>query len=191
MGFGMFDLSLPRCCGDLVQRGLARRILFTGGIGAGTGNLPGPEAEVWRDALRHSHPAIPDASVIVEARSTNTGENVAFTAALLERHHPDLAFSRGLTRLIVVASPTRLRRVWLTLRRQQPALHLARHLPAGLDLEVDRARYRAQGLDHRMQMIGELDRIESYPARGWVAAEPLPAAIVEAREQLRHDAEGA
>jgi hypothetical protein len=52
IGFGMFDLTLPRFCGDLYTRGRARRIVFTGGIGAGTGDLGAPEADVWRGRSR-------------------------------------------------------------------------------------------------------------------------------------------
>lgn len=184
IGFGMFDLSLPRFCGDLYARGLAPLIVFTGGIGAGTGDLGGPEADVWRRELRRSHPAIPDAAVIVENQSTNTGENVAFTAALLERDRPDRAFGRGLARVAIVASPTRLRRVWLTLRRQQPTLSIARCLPP-FDVDVDRAGYEAQGIDYTSHVLGELDRIVDYPARGWILAERLPEPIDAARATLR------
>lgn len=184
IGFGMFDLGLPRFCGDLYERGLAPLVVFTGGIGAGTGNLGGPEADAWRRELQRSHPAIPDAAVIVENRSTNTGENVAFTTTLLERDYPDRAFGRGLRRVLIVASPTRLRRVWLTLRRQQPALSIARCLPP-VDIDLDRARYEAQGIDYVSHVLGELDRIVDYPARGWTLAEPLPEPIAAARIALR------
>src|SRR4051812_48766594 len=85
IGFGVFDLALPRFCGELHDRGIAPRIIFTGGIGAGTGALGGPEAQVWRDELRRSHPQIPDSAIVIENRSTNTAENIAFTAALLAR----------------------------------------------------------------------------------------------------------
>jgi hypothetical protein len=184
MGFGMFDLSLPRYCGELYARRQVKRVIFTGGIGAGTGNLGGPEADVWRAELERSHPGIRAADIITENRSTNTGENVAFTTRLLERERPGLAFGVGIGRVIVVASPTRLRRVWLTLRRQQPALDLCRQRPP-VTLAADRACYAAQGLDLVSHMLGELERIEQYPTRGWIAPEPLPTTVVAAREILR------
>lgn len=184
IGFGMFDLSLPRFCGELYARGHARRIIFTGGIGAGTGDLGGPEADVWRRTLALSHPSIGDDAVIVENRSTNTGENVAFTAALLERRYPTLAFGAGLRRVIVVASPTRLRRVWLTLRQQQPRLVVARQVPQ-MTWRDDAALYAAQGIDYRGHLVGELDRIVTYPERGWIRAEPLPDSVQAAYSTLR------
>src|SRR4051812_33676776 len=57
MGFGLFDLALPRFCGDLFAQARAQRIIFSGGIGVGTGNLVGAEADAWRAELRRSHPA--------------------------------------------------------------------------------------------------------------------------------------
>lgn len=184
IGFGMFDLTLPRFCGDLYTCGQARRIIFTGGIGAGTGDLGAPEADVWRRTLAASHPSIGDDAVIVENQSTNTGENVAFTAALLERVRPELTFGRGIRRAVVVASPTRLRRVGLTMRRQQPDVRITRQLPP-VTVEADAALYAAQGLDYRQHLSGELDRIVRYPARGWIVDEPLPTGVAAAHARLR------
>jgi hypothetical protein len=183
VGFGMFDLALPRFCGDLYVRGDARLVVFTGGIGAGTGDLGGPEADVWRAELRRSHPEIPDAAVITESRSTNTGENVAFTARLLAADHPDRAFGRGLRRVLVVASPTRLRRVWLTMRRQQPDVQVVRCLPPWR-IDVDRALYTAQGIDYLAHVLGELDRLERYAERDWIVSDPIPASVARARGLL-------
>lgn len=185
IGFGMFDLSLPRLCGDLLAQGMARRIIFTGGIGAGTGNLGGPEAEAWRVELRRSHPEITDEQLVVESRSTNTAENIAFTAELLAQKHPELAFGHGLRSAIVVASPSRLRRVGLTLRLQQPNLHVIRHVAPTVSIAQEAALYEQNGTDYISHLVGELDRIQQYPARGWIAAEALPAAIVDAQDLLR------
>ena len=184
IGFGMFDLALPRHCGDLHRRGLAPRIIFTGGIGAGTGRLGGPEADAWRAELRRTHPEIGDAAVITENRSTNTAENIDFTAALLARAHPALAFGAGLRRAIIVASPSRLRRVGLTLRLKFPALAVHRAAPH-FTLDGEQARYAAEGLDYLDHLAGELDRIVDYPARGWIAPEPLPPAVAAAHAVLR------
>lgn len=176
VGFGMFDLSLPVFCGELYAQGRARRIVFTGGIGAGTGDLGGPEADVWRAVLRESHPRIPDGDVIVENRSTNTGENVAFTAERLRAIDPALAFGVGLRRVILVASPTRLRRVWLTVRQQHPDLVVTRLRP-DVTMAQDMALYARQGIDYRHHVAGELDRIVEYPQRGWIVHEPLPVDV--------------
>lgn len=189
VGFGVFDLRLPVFCGDLLTRGAAPRIIFTGGIGAGTGRLGGPEAEVWRATLRQSHPQITDRQVIVENHSTNTAENIACTAELLAREHPAFAFGRGLRRIIVVASPSRLRRVFLTLRQTHPVLALIRQLPP-VSFEAELAVYGLQGIDYLAHLAGELNRLVDYPAKGWIAAEPLPPEIAAAHATLRAHAGG-
>lgn len=184
VGFGVFDLGLARHCGDLFRHGLAPRLVFTGGIGAGTGRLGQPEADAWRAELRRSHPEIGDADVILENRSTNTAENIDFTAALLAREHPSLAFGRGLQRIVAVASPSRLRRVGLTLRLKFPALRVTRHAPPAT-LDTETALYAAHGVDFLAHLAGELDRLVSYPARGWIVAEPLSPAIAAVHAVLR------
>jgi len=184
LGFGVFDLSLPRYCGELYNQQRARRIVFIGGFGAGTADLGQPEAEAWRSELLRTHPEIPPAHVIIENRSTNTAENIAFTAALLAREFPDLAFGRGLRTALVVASPSRLRRVKLTLQLLQPNVLVVRRLPP-VNFESEHALYESKGLDYIEHLAGELDRIVAYPARGWSAAEPLPARIAAAHAVLR------
>lgn len=185
IGFGVFDLSLPRFCGELFTRGHARHIIFTGGLGAGTGTLGGPEADVWRAELRRAYPPIPDSAVILENRSTNTGDNLRFTADLLRREHPALAFGSCTTSALIVASPSRLRRVQLTLRHLQPSLRVIRTLPLPVDLDREAALYAANGVDYLAHLAGELDRIVDYPARGWIATEPLPPPVAVAHRVLR------
>lgn len=184
IGFGMFDLGLPRFCGNLFRQGAGRQIIFTGGIGAGTGKLGGPEATVWRRELRLSHPDIGDDRVIVENQSTNTAENIAFTAKLLEQRHPPLRFGAGIHTAIIVASPSRLRRVGLTLRRLQPDVRVFRQRP-DTDFDHEQALYAHHDIDYLAHLSGELDRIVEYATRGWIAGEPLPPALVSAHAQLQ------
>lgn len=184
IGFGMFDVTLAIHCADLCLRGHARNVVITGGIGAGTGKLGQPEANAWAAALRAVYPDFPADRLILENRSTNTAENIQFTADLLHRDHPGLTLGSGLRTALIVASPSRLRRVGLTLRLLVPALHVVRHLPAR-SFEHEQALYATQGLDYLDHLAGELDRIVSYPARGWIAAEPLPPAIAAAHAILR------
>jgi hypothetical protein len=184
IGFGMFDLDLPRYCGDLYLRGCARVIVFTGGIGAGTGSLGRPEADAWYDEVRRSLPAVPAHDVIVENRSTNTAENVTFTARVLRDRQPPVAFGEALRRVLVVASPTRLRRVSLTLRHHHPGLEVTRTRPS-VPMHADRALYDAEGVDYAAHVLGELDRLERYADFGWIVREPLPAHVQAARGVLR------
>lgn len=184
LGFGVFDLVLPLYCGRLFRSHHARHVIFTGGIGAGTADLGGPEAEVWGRELLRADPAFPTASLLLENRSTNTTENIQFTAEQLKRERPDLAFGVGIHSVLVVASPSRLKRVQLALRLWLPDLRVTRTLPPSSYLR-EQALYASKGHDYLAHLTGELDRLVSYPARRWIADEPLPAAVAEAHAVLR------
>ncbi len=183
IGFGMFDLTLAAFCGELHSRGHARRIVLTGGIGAGTADLGRPEADAWRDEILRTHPPIDSHNIVVENRSTNTAENIEFTTALLARDFPDLAFGHGLRTALIVASPSRLRRVKLTLQKLLPGLQVWRCLPP-TDFDREHQLYQSKRIDYPAHLAGEIDRIRDYPTRGWIAPEPLPPEIVAARARL-------
>jgi hypothetical protein len=184
LGFGVFDLKLPRYCGDLYAAGRAKRIIFTGGVGAGSADLGQPEADAWCAELLRVHPAIPRDHIILENRSTNTGENVRYTAELLAQQHPGLAFGHGIQTVIVVAAPSRLRRVRLTLQWLQPRLRVMGQHP-GFGFTAEQALYASKGLDLIDHLSGELDRMVAYAARGWILPEPLPAPVAAAHHILK------
>ena len=185
IGFGTFDVTLASFCGELYEQKCARRIVFTGGIGAGTIDLGMPEADAWRLELARTHPSIPVDHVIAENRSTNTAENIAFTGALLARIAPELTIGGGLEHALIVASPSRLRRVRLTLQKLHPSLRVTCCLPPSTTFERELALHESKKIDYLSHLRGELDRIVDYPARGWIAHEPLPSNIVAAHAALR------
>jgi hypothetical protein len=185
IGFGTFDVTLASYCGDLYSNGQARCIVFTGGTGAGTMDLGQPEADAWRQQLARTHPTISDAHIILENESTNTAENIAFTARILARQKPELVFGTGLKTALVVASPSRLRRVKLTLAKMQPGVRVIRCLPPTATMEYEAAIYRSKGIDYTSHLVGEVARIIDYPERGWIEREPLPAATLAAFTELQ------
>lgn len=183
VGFGVFDLRVAALCGALHLAGRARRVIFTGGIGAGTADLGRPEADAFADELARLYPEIPRSAVIVENRSTNTGDNIRFTLALLARDHPGLSPGAGLRRAVLVASPARLRRVRLTWRRQAPLVAVWSFAPAST-FEHERDLHAGKGIDYLALLAGEVDRLRDYPARGWIVPERIPSEILAARDRI-------
>jgi hypothetical protein len=180
IGFGHFDLSIPRRCGDLVREGCAQRLIFTGGIGAGTADLGRPEADAFAAELAKDDADLAR-QAIVENRSTNTGDNIRFTRDLLESS--GLALGAAIKGVILVATPCRQRRVWLTWQKLVPEV-AAWNSPPLTDYDSLRALYAAKGEDIRRQLIGEYERIRDYPARGWMAEGNIPSAVHEAAQFL-------
>ncbi|MBN1248979.1 MAG: YdcF family protein [Anaerolineae bacterium] len=184
VGFGHFDPRIPRTCGRLWREGLAPRILFTGGIGAGTADLGQPEALYFRDELRKTYPEIPDGAVLLEPDSRHTGENIALSAALLRRVSPEASFEQGLARVILVATPARQRRVWLACRQHWPHLCLSCAPPPSTLVE-DRALFASKGRDLVDLLAEEMARLLTYPGLGYIVEPQIPPAVLDAYQRLQ------
>jgi uncharacterized SAM-binding protein YcdF (DUF218 family) len=97
---------------ELYRAGLARRLLFTGGFNPKAGAVEA--AEMAREAEAGG---VPRSAILVEDRATNTSENMAFAARLLEA-------SGGLDAvgsILLVAIHYHMRRVLMTAQRTFPA----------------------------------------------------------------------
>jgi hypothetical protein len=182
IGFGHFDLAIPRQCAELVHAGAARRVIFTGGIGAGTADLGRPEADAFAAELTRDHPDLAR-RVLIENRSTNTGENIRFTSELLRSVDPPLPLGEVIRSVLLVATSCRQRRVSLTWQKLVPEVP-AWNAPPLSGYDSLQTLYAAKGEDIRLQLIGEYERIRDYPARGWIAEEDIPASIHEAADAL-------
>lgn len=184
IGFGHFDLNIPKRCAELYISGCADRIIFTGGIGSGTADLGQPEAHAFLDELSRSYPNIPAEAILLEDTSTNTGENVQFTRQLLERARPELAFGRGIQSVILVANAYRQRRVWLTCRKQLPTLTFM-NAPPDRTFEQEYRMFADKGFEFPRLLLGEIERLQRYAEAGYIAAEPIPDDIYRCYAELR------
>ena len=90
---------------NLHRRGLAPRLIFSGGI---TGEAPRPEGDVMAETAQAL--GVPGEAIVVERASRSTYENAVETARLLRE--------RGLHRVLLVTDPTHMYRSQLAFRRQ-------------------------------------------------------------------------
>ncbi|HEY8462040.1 MAG TPA: YdcF family protein, partial [Blastocatellia bacterium] len=83
LALGSNDLRVAEYAAELYLRGLAPLVVFSGNVGALTRErFDRPEAELFAEiALRRG---VPESAILIEAESTNTGENVVFSRRLLE-----------------------------------------------------------------------------------------------------------
>ena len=98
---------------ELFLQGMAPLLIFSGGLGTITRHLmTTPEAEVFAAIAERA--GVPRDRMLVESRSTNTGENVSFTRQLLAE--------RGLDprRFILVQKPYMERRTFATFKKVWP-----------------------------------------------------------------------
>lgn len=173
IGFGHFDFSIPAHCVELYRSGLAPKILFTGGVGAGSADLSMPEGQAFAQHALELEPTLPSGALIVEDRSTNTAENILFSQDVLAGLDPPLRFAREIRSVICVASPYRQRRVDATLELLLPGVRRF-NAPPQSDYNGEKRVFLAKGERLDALLAGELQRLDSYPARGFIAPVTIP-----------------
>ncbi|WP_085656190.1 YdcF family protein [Pseudomonas sp. B11(2017)] len=158
---GSYDLRVCDYACELLKRGVAPHLLFTGNTGNWTKHLwERPEAEVF--AQRALMLGVPAERFTLERRATNFAENIAFAKALF----PDVRRATFLTK------PNSIRRVALTLPVQWPEL----------DAWVDAPAFGfPDGVSHLIgvlglidEMVGDVHRIKVYPSLGFQVGQEIP-----------------
>jgi uncharacterized SAM-binding protein YcdF (DUF218 family) len=164
---------------ELLLDGYAPLLIFSGGQGAITRRLWN-EAEADRFARVAVDMGVPPAAILVENRSSNTGENVTFTRRLLAE--------RGLDphTFILVQKPYMERRSYATFRRQWPEKAVMVTSPRVSFDEYLREYSNAALSPHEVIsiMVGDLQRIQRYPQLGYQIPQDIPPEVWEAYEGL-------
>jgi uncharacterized SAM-binding protein YcdF (DUF218 family) len=164
---------------ELYLQGLAPLLVFSGGRGKITSRFfAEPEAELF--ARIACERGVPAAAILTETRSTNTGENVAFSRALLGE--------RGFApeRVLLVQKPYMERRAYATFERVWPGKQVQVTSP-----RVSFRDYLFRGTHDRLSpedvvgiMVGDLQRIREYPALGFQVPQEIPDDVWAAYEAL-------
>jgi uncharacterized SAM-binding protein YcdF (DUF218 family) len=164
---------------ELYLQGLAPLLIVSGGRGAITARLwDEPEAEVF--ARVAAAKGVPRDRMLLETRSTNTGENVRLTRELLAARQLDPG------RFILVQKPYMERRAFATFRKAWPEKHVQVTSPR-VGFREYIARYAHGSLtagEVVSIMVGDLQRIHLYPARGFQIAQEIPPGVWAAFENL-------
>ena len=164
-----YDTTVAERGAQLFLEGWAPLLIFAGGSGTITRRF-WDEPEADRFARIAVEMGVPHERILVENRSTNTGENIRFTRQLLaERALDPQTF-------IVVQKPYMERRSYATFRRQWPDKAVVVTSPV-----VSLDDYLTAHADHPVSpdeaisvMMGDLQRIRLYPARGFQIEQAIP-----------------
>ena len=199
------------------RRGLAGRILVSGGVGHSTpylrdalrghpryGDVPTAarsEAAVTADVLR-THHGVPGDALLVEEQSTNCGENASCSVDVLRRE------SLQVRSLLVVQDPTMQRRTHESFRRslrEAPDVRLLSYAPfvptvpdAGAAGVTDDDGTEVWSMDRfRSLLLGEVRRLHDdehgYGPRGadFLDHVEIPADVLAASRRLATTSPGA
>jgi len=172
---GSLDLRVANRGAELYLQGMAPYIVFSGGFGNITrGMWKDPEAELFaRIALDMGVPA---EAIFTENQSTNTGENILFTQRLLD--------DKGLCpeKFLLVQKPYMERRSYATFKKHWPDKPLLVTSPRiGFEDYPTPDMPMEQVID---LMVGDLQRIKVYPARGFQIPQEIPDKVWTAYEKL-------
>jgi len=174
-----YDKVVAERGAQLFLDGWAPLLIFSGGLGAITKHLwQEPEADQFAEIAVGL--GVPQDRIVIENRSTNTGENILFTKQLLaERGIDPRTF-------ILVQKPYMERRSFATFRKLWPEKEVLVTSPTA-SFDEYLSKYSNEVLSREdviSIMVGDLQRVRLYPAKGFQIAQDIPADVWEAFEDL-------
>jgi uncharacterized SAM-binding protein YcdF (DUF218 family) len=173
------DTAVAERGAQLFLGGWAPLLICSGGLGSITRELwTEPEADQF--AAIAERMGVPRERILVENRSTNTGENVLFTKQLLA--------DRGLTpqSFILVQKPYMERRSYATFLKLWPETRAIVTSPqVSLDEYLEKYSNEHLPVDEVVSiMVGDLQRVKLYAEKGFQIPQEIPPDVWAAFEAL-------
>ncbi|KAI1454020.1 DUF218 domain-containing protein [Annulohypoxylon moriforme] len=174
---GSLDPRVAVRAAQLFLDGYGRYLIFAGGVGRLTkGRYDKPEAEVFADIALEM--GVSKDKLLIEPHSTNTGENIQFTYALLEEK------GLQLNSFLLVQKPYMERRTYATFKKQWPDPD-AKIAVTSPQLQWSEYPNESNPEDLVINIaVGDLIRIQEYPAKGFQIPQVVPIHVWEATQRL-------
>ena len=172
---GSQDTRVADRAAEIYLQGWAPLLIFSGGHGRITKDL-WRETEAGAFAKIAIQKGVPAEDILIENRSTNTGENVLFTRTLLQE--------KGLApqSFILVQKPYMERRTYATFQKQWPGKTVYITSP-----QISFKDYSTEELPLERViniMVGDLQRIHIYAEKGFQIPQHIPDEVWKAYERL-------
>jgi uncharacterized SAM-binding protein YcdF (DUF218 family) len=173
---GSHDLRVADWTAELFHKKWSELIIFSGGLGNFTlGYWDEPEADIF--AKRAISLGVPEKNILIENKSSNTGENVRFSRELLKRKNIDPES------FILVQKPYMERRTLATFKNEWPEKEDFVVSSPQLSFE----NYCTEEINIELLiniLVGDLQRIIEYPARGFQIYQKVPEYVLKAYNAL-------
>ncbi len=179
--FGSHDLQVAEYAADLFWKYGGEVMVITGGRGRITEKIwDVPEAERFAEAAVRR--GVPENRILIEPHASNTGENISFSRALMEKS--GLGHVKQMT---AVCQPFRERRVCYSLKKQWPEMEFSVISPQ--DTFEDYLRlYEESGIlsaeDFVSMLTGELQRVAAYGRKGFMISQQIPEDVMQSCSRL-------
>lgn len=172
---GSHDTRVADRGAELYLAGYAPIIVFSGGLGKLTEGV-WTETEADKFAKIAMDMGVPKDAILVENKSTNTGENIIFSKKLLaEKGFNPQSF-------IVVQKPYMEKRSYATFKKHWPDKDIISTSP---QISFDEYPNDDIPMDVVINlMVGNLNRIKVYPEMGFQIYQEIPNDIMIAYERL-------
>jgi len=175
LALGSHDTRVADRAAELYLEKMAPVLIFSGGLGNLTKEIwTKSEAELFATIALQK--GVPADAILIENRSTNTGENIMFTKSILKQHRLDPQ------KFIVVQKPYMERRSLATFKKHWPDKDLIVTSP---QLSFEDYPTDEIPLEKVINiMVGDLQRIKLYPAKGFQIYQEIPENVWDAYERL-------
>ncbi len=178
---GSIDLRSAERAAQIYLEGYSKKILFSGGIAHANDPLRTtwnePEAIVFaKEAMRLG---VPKEDILLETEATNTGENITKGYKVLQDDNVTIRS------MILVQKPYMGRRTYATFKKQWPGEEIeiivtSPHISFNEYFDTtDVEKEKIVNI-----MVGDLQRIKEYPARGFQIAQDIPEKVMKAYSYL-------
>jgi uncharacterized SAM-binding protein YcdF (DUF218 family) len=175
LALGSHDLRVAERAAELYLQEYAPLVIMSGGLGNFTKEM-WTEKEADKFAAIAIKKGVPEDSILVENKSTNTGENILFTQKLLKEKGLDLQS------FIVVQKPYMERRSYATFKKHWPDKNLMVTSP-----QISFKDYPTDEIPLEKViniMVGDLQRIKLYPEKGFQIFQDIPPEVWNAYQKL-------
>ena len=172
---GSHDTRVAERAAELYLQKWAPLLIFSGGLGRLTEGV-WTETEADRFAKIAIDKGVPREAILIENKSTNTGENILFTRQLLRENKIDPES------YIVVQKPYMERRSFATFKKHWPDKKLIVTSP-----QISFENYPNTQIPVEQViniMAGDLQRIKVYAEMGFQIYQEIPVDVWNAYEQL-------
>ncbi|MEH0373677.1 YdcF family protein [Vibrio mimicus] len=175
---GSNDVRVAEYAAKLYHQGIAPCVLFSGGLGRFThGVFQHTEAETFAAIAKEA--GVPEQAILLETKSTNSGENVRFSHQLLTQK------AQPIKRILLVQKPYMERRAYATFMKLWPDSIESVQItsPAGSFFDYLTSELTSDFVLNAM--LGDFERIRDYPALGFQIPQPIPEQVTQAYQALQ------
>jgi uncharacterized SAM-binding protein YcdF (DUF218 family) len=174
---GSHDTRVAERGAELLLQGYAPWLIFTGSLGRLTEGV-WQETEADKFARIAVSMGVSPDRILIENRSTNTGENIVLSHQLLQKNKIPVS------RMILVQKPYMERRTYATFMKQWPGSRVEIKVTSP-QISFEQYPNHEISLENVIHiMLGDLQRIHLYPKKGFQIYQPIPEQVWDAYQQL-------